>query len=189
MLGKLIIFSAPSGAGKTTIVRYLISLNLNIGFSVSVTSRNKRYTETDGKDYYFITPDQFREKIQNNEFVEWQEVYNGDFYGTLKSEVERIRQEGKNVIFDVDVVGGCNLKNLYGDEALAIFVQPPSVTELRNRLYARSTDKPEVIEKRIAKAEYELKFAGKFDAVIVNENLEIAFSEAEKIVTDFISKA
>lgn len=188
MLGKLIIFAAPSGAGKTTIVRHLLSQNFNIEFSVSVTSRPKRHTETDGKDYYFITPEEFRKKIENKEFLEWQEVYNGDYYGTLISEVERIRAIGKNVIFDVDVVGACNLKKFFGDDALAIFVQPPSVTELRNRLFARSTDKPEVIEKRVAKAEFELTFAGKFDKVIINEELEKAFVDAEKIVADFLAK-
>ncbi|MDP2338893.1 MAG: guanylate kinase [Bacteroidota bacterium] len=188
MTGKLIIFSAPSGAGKTTIVRHLLEQDLNLEFSISATSRGMRHTETDGKDYYFLTPEDFRNKIGNDEFLEWEEVYPGTFYGTLKSEVERIRSIGKNVIFDVDVVGGCNIKKYYGDEALSIFVQPPSIEELRNRLVSRSTDAPEVIEKRIAKAEYELTFASQFDRIIVNEHLETAFEEAEKCIREFINK-
>lgn len=187
MQGKLIIFSAPSGAGKTTIVRHLLDKDLNLEFSISATSRGKRHTETDGKDYYFLTPEEFRNKIENNEFLEWEEVYAGTFYGTLKSEVERIRTAGKNVIFDVDVVGGSNIKKFYGKEALAIFVQPPSVSELRNRLISRSTDAPEVIEKRVAKAEYELTFANQFDVIVVNEDLEKAFIEAENCIRKFIS--
>jgi guanylate kinase len=186
-LGKLIIFSAPSGAGKTTIVRHLLEQNLNLEFSISATSRGKRHNESDGKDYYFLSPEEFRNKIDNNEFLEWEEVYHGTFYGTLKSEVERIRENGKNVIFDVDVVGGCNIKKYYGNEALAVFVQPPSVEELRNRLISRSTDSQEVIEKRIRKAKYELTFASQFDLILVNDRLEIAFVEAEKCVREFIS--
>jgi guanylate kinase len=187
MLGKLIIFSAPSGAGKTTIVRHLLNKDLNLEFSISATSRGKRHTETDGKDYYFLTPDEFRKKIDNNEFLEWEEVYVGTYYGTLKSEVDRIRDKGQNVIFDVDVVGGCNIKKFYGNEALAVFVQPPSVTELRNRLILRSTDTPEVIEKRVAKAEYELTFSDQFDVIVVNEDIEKAFEEAEMCIREFIS--
>ena len=187
MLGKLIIFSAPSGAGKTTIVRHLLNKDLNLEFSISATSRGKRHTETDGKDYYFLTPDEFRKKIDNNEFLEWEEVYVGTYYGTLKSEVDRIRDKGQNVIFDVDVVGGCNIKKFYGNEALAVFVQPPSVTELRNRLILRSTDTPEVIEKRVAKAEYELTFSDQFDVIVVNEDLEKAFEVAETCIREFIS--
>lgn len=187
MHGKLIIFSAPSGAGKTTIVRHLLERNLNLEFSISATSRGKRHTETNGKDYYFLTPEEFRTKIDNNEFLEWEEVYPGTFYGTLKSEVERIRSNGQHVIFDVDVVGGCNIKKYYGDEALAVFVQPPSVEELRNRLIYRSTDAPEVIEKRLQKAEYELTFASQFDRIIVNEHLEKAFEEAEKCIWGFLN--
>jgi len=186
--GKLIIFSAPSGAGKTTIVRHLLQQDLNLEFSISATSRGKRLTETDGKDYYFLTSEEFRTKIDNNEFLEWEEVYQETFYGTLKSEVERIRSNGQNVIFDVDVVGGCNIKKYYGDEALSVFVQPPSVEELRNRLISRSTDTIEVIEKRIRKAEYELTFASKFDRIIVNEQLEKAFEEAEICVREFLNK-
>ena len=187
MQGKLIIFSAPSGAGKTTIVRHLLDKDLNLEFSISATSRGMRHTETNGKDYYFLTPEEFRKKIENSEFLEWEEVYAGTYYGTLKSEVERIRNNGKNVIFDVDVVGGCNIKKYYGDEALAVFVQPPSVEELRNRLISRSTDSLEVIEKRIAKAEYELTFANHFDLIIINEHLEIAFEEAEKYIREFLA--
>ena len=186
-LGKLIIFSAPSGAGKTTIVRHLLNKDFNLEFSISATSRGMRHTETDGKDYYFLSPEEFRRKIDNNEFLEWEEVYAGTYYGTLKSEVERIRNNGKNVIFDVDVVGGCNIKKYYGDEALAVFVQPPSVEELRNRLVSRSTDSLEVIEKRIAKSEYELTFASQFDCIIINEYLDKAFEEAEKCIREFIA--
>lgn len=187
MHGKLIIFSAPSGAGKTTIVRHLLDRDLNLEFSISATSRGMRHTETNGKDYYFLTPEEFRNKIDNNEFLEWEEVYQGTYYGTLKSEVERIRSGRKNVIFDVDVVGGCNIKKYYGSEALAVFVQPPSVEELRNRLVSRSTDALEVIEKRIAKAEYELTFASQFDRIIVNEDLPKAFEEAETCIREFIA--
>jgi guanylate kinase len=186
MQGKLIIFSAPSGAGKTTIVRHLLEKDLNLEFSISATSRAIRHTETNGKDYYFLSVEEFKNKIANHEFLEWEEVYNGNFYGTLKSEVERIRSIGKNVIFDLDVVGGSNIKKFYGNEALAVFVQPPSVEELRKRLIARSTDSPEVIDKRIAKAEYELTFASQFDCIIVNEDLEKAFDEAEKCIREFI---
>lgn len=187
MQGKLIIFSAPSGAGKTTIVRHLLEKDLNLEFSISATSRGKRHNETNGKDYYFLSEEEFRSKIANNEFLEWEEVYKGTFYGTLKSEVERICQNGNNVLFDVDVVGGCNIKKFYGDQALAVFVQPPSVEELRNRLVLRSTDTLEVIEKRVAKAEYELTFASQFDFVIVNDQLDKAFAEAEKCIREFIN--
>lgn len=186
MQGKLIIFSAPSGAGKTTIVKHLLQQNLGLEFSISATSRGMRHTETNGKDYYFLTSDEFRKKIENDEFLEWEEVYSGTFYGTLKSEVERIRNNGKHVIFDVDVVGGCNIKKYYGDEALAIFVQPPSVEELRNRLVCRSTDAPEVIEKRVAKAEYELSFSDKFDVILVNDELDTACQKAKQLVLEFI---
>lgn len=188
MKGKLIIFSAPSGSGKTTIVKHLLSKNYPLEFSVSATSRPPRGTEVDGKDYYFLSTDEFRKKIDNNEFLEWEEVYPGRYYGTLKSEVERIRNSGKNVIFDVDVVGGCNIKEYYGEDALSVFIQPPSVEELRNRLKARSTDSDEVIATRVAKAEYELSFSTKFDAVIINDNLEVAFVETEQLVTNFLEK-
>lgn len=189
MSGKLIIFSAPSGAGKTTIVRHLLNQNLGLEFSISATSRAMRYTETNGKDYYFLSAVEFKAKIDNNEFLEWEEVYAGTFYGTLKSEVERIRNNGKHVVFDVDVVGGCNIKKYYGSEALAVFVQPPSVEELRNRLISRSTDAPEVIEKRVAKAEYELTFADQFDVIITNDELEKALAQAEQIIREFTNQA
>jgi guanylate kinase len=186
MKGKLIIFSAPSGAGKTTIVKHLLQQDSDLIFSVSATSREPRNGETHGKDYYFIPENEFKKKIKNDEFLEWEEVYAGIFYGTLKSEVERIRNSGKNVIFDVDVVGGLNIKDYYKDEALAVFVQPPSVEELRNRLRNRSTESEEKINMRIAKAEKELKFADKFDVVIVNKELPKALKEAEKIVAGFL---
>lgn len=187
MKGKLIIFSAPSGAGKTTIVKHLLQKDFGLEFSVSATSRQPRSGETDGKDYYFLSESEFREKIKNDEFLEWEEVYNGNFYGTLKSEVERIRNAGKHVIFDVDVVGALNIKKFYGGEALAVFVQPPSVDELKNRLQNRSTESEEKIRMRVAKAEKELEFAGKFDVIIVNDDLPKALKEAEKIVAGFFS--
>lgn len=187
MKGKLIIFSAPSGAGKTTIVKHLLQKGFNLEFSISATSREARHTETHGKDYYFLSGEEFLAKVKNNDFLEWEEVYKGTSYGTLKSEVERIRKEGNNVIFDVDVVGGLNIKKYYGDEALAVFVQPPSVEELRNRLVGRSTDSEDKIAMRVAKAEHELSFAPEFDVVITNDKLEVAFKEAEKIISDFLA--
>ena len=186
MKGKLIIFSAPSGAGKTTIVRHLLEKDFNLEFSVSATSRNPRPNEKNGKDYYFLTLEEFIKRVGNNEFLEWEEVYKGICYGTLKSEVERIRNQGKNVIFDVDVVGGLNIKKYYGDEALAVFVQPPSVEELKKRLTQRSTETDDKIAMRIAKAEHELSFAPQFDVVLVNDNLEQAFTEAEKVIAGFL---
>ena len=188
MKGKLIIFSAPSGAGKTTIVRHLLDKNLNLEFSVSATSRAPRHNETHGKDYYFLSIEEFKNKISNGEFLEWEEVYKGVYYGSLKSEVERIRNKGKNVIFDVDVVGGLDIKRVYGDVALAVFVQPPSVEELRNRLKNRSTETEEKIQMRIAKAEHELSFAKKFDVRITNNDLQQACREAEEIIRDFLGK-
>lgn len=187
-MGKLIIFSAPSGAGKSTIVNYLLSQNLGLQFSISATSRPARGTEEHGVEYYFLTPDEFREKISKGEFLEHEEVYKDKFYGTLKTEVERILNNGGNVIFDVDVVGGCKIKKYYGDKALSIFVEPPSVAELRNRLESRGTDSPEVIDSRIAKAEYEMTFAPKFDVVIKNDDLEEAKAKALKVVKDFLEK-
>lgn len=188
MKGKLIIFSAPSGAGKTTIVKHLLQQDSGLQFSVSATSREPRQGEIHGKDYYFLSEDAFRKKIENDEFLEWEEVYNGIFYGTLKSEVERIRNSGKNVIFDVDVVGGSNIKKFYGNEALAVFVQPPSVNELKNRLQNRSTESEEKIKMRVAKAEKELEFAGKFDVIIVNDDLPKALIEAEHVISEFLSE-
>ena len=185
--GKLIIFSAPSGAGKTTIVKHLLKQNAGLRFSISATSRVPRHSETHGKDYYFLSPEEFQQKIKNNDFLEWEEVYAGTHYGTLKEEVERIRKQGKHVVFDVDVVGGINIKNYYKNEALAVFVKPPCIEELRNRLIKRSTDSDEVIERRIAKAEYELTFAPKFDIVLLSQELPVTLANAEKIVTDFIN--
>lgn len=186
--GKLIIFSAPSGAGKSTIVNYLLSQNLNLQFSISATSRLPRGTETHGVEYYFLTPDEFRLKISNGEFLEYEEVYTDKFYGTLKSEVDRIISAGGNVVFDVDVVGGCNIKKYYGDRALSVFVEPPSIEALRTRLENRGTDSPEIIESRIAKAEYEMTFAPQFDVVIHNDSLEHAKAETLKVVSDFLRK-
>jgi guanylate kinase len=187
MKGKLIIFSAPSGAGKTTIVKHLLQQDFDLEFSISVSSRKPRHTETNAKDYYFLSENEFQQKVANDEFLEWEEVYKGTSYGTLKSEVERIRNLGKNVIFDVDVVGGLNIKKHYGDEALAVFVQPPSVEELRNRLTGRSTETEEKIQMRIAKAEHELSFAKDFDVVIINDKLEKALLDAEQIISEFIN--
>ena len=186
MKGKLVIFSAPSGSGKTTIVRRLLEKDLNLKFSVSACSRPKRNYEVNGKDYYFFDIDEFKKKIDRGEFIEWEEVYHDHFYGTLKSEIERIRNQGKNVIFDVDVKGGINLKKAYNDNALALFVMPPSVEELERRLIDRSADEPEKIKLRIEKAESELKYAKKFDIVIYNDDLDKAVIEAEKAVRDFI---
>jgi guanylate kinase len=186
MKGKLIIFSAPSGAGKTTIVRHLLDKNLNLEFSVSATSRPPRRTETHEKDYYFISKKEFKQKIENDEFLEWEEVYPGIFYGSLKSEVERIRNLGKNVIFDVDGVGGLDIKKVYGHEALSIFVQPPSVDELHSRLVNRCTETEEKIQMRIAKAEQELSFADEFDVIITNNDLAQACKEAEEVIRDFL---
>ena len=186
MQGKLIIFSAPSGAGKTTLVKHLLQQDYNLKFSVSATSRKPRPGEMHGKDYYFLSGKEFRQKIENNEFLEWEEVYNGIYYGTLKSEVERIRNMGKNVLFDVDVVGGMNIKKYYGSEALAVFVQPPSLSELKKRLENRSTESEEKINTRIAKAEKELTWASQFDVVIVNDDLIRAYEAAGKTVSDFL---
>lgn len=188
MAGKLVIFSAPSGSGKSTIINYLLQQGLNLCFSISATSRAPRGTERDGVEYYFLSPDEFRRRIAAGDFLEYEEVYQDKFYGTLKSEVERILSQGDNVIFDVDVVGGCNIKAAYGDRALSIFIQPPSVEELRRRLVSRGTDAPDVIESRVAKAEYELSFASRFDRVIVNDDLERAEAEVLRTVQDFLGK-
>lgn len=185
--GKLVIFSAPSGAGKTTIVKHLLQQRLNLNFSVSATSRPARPNETHGKDYYFLTPAEFQSKIKNNEFLEWEEVYEGIFYGTLKSEVERIRNAGGNVIFDVDVIGGINIKKYYGNQAKTFFVMPTSVEELEKRLQNRSTETDDKIKTRIAKAEYELGFAKHFDIILTNDNLEETLLKAERLVSDFLT--
>lgn len=188
MSGKLIIFSAPSGSGKSTIINYLLKQNLNLCFSISATSRAPRGTEQDGVEYYFLSPDEFRKRIAAGDFLEYEEVYTDKFYGTLKSEVERLLAEGKNVIFDVDVVGGCNIKKFYGDRALSLFIQPPSIEELRKRLEGRGTDAAEVIESRIAKAEYELSFAPKFDVIVVNDVLEQAEAKALQTIQSFLAR-
>ena len=188
MQGKIIIFSAPSGAGKTTIVKHLLHINPQLSFSISACTRDKRgRNETHGKDYYFITPDEFRKKIDEDAFVEWEEVYEGAFYGTLKSEIERIWSTGKHAILDVDVKGGLAIKNFYKERALAVFVKPPSVEELAKRLEARATDSASSISSRVFKAKFELSFEDKFDTVIVNDDLEKAFNEAEKLVTNFLN--
>ena len=186
--GKLIIFSAPSGSGKSTIIQSLLQRDLNLSFSISATSRAPRGTEKNGVEYYFISPEEFRQRIANGEFLEYEEVYAGKYYGTLKSEVERILDSGRNVIFDVDVVGGLNIKKYYGNQALALFIQPPSIEELKRRLNHRATDAPEVIASRIAKAEYELSFAPKFDRIIVNDILEKAQEEAYQTIRQFLDK-
>ncbi len=185
MTEKAIIISAPSGAGKTTIVKHLLEAFPQLAFSVSACSRLKRENETDGVDYYFITPDEFREKICLDEFVEWQEVYPGNYYGTLKSKLARIRINGKIPIFDVDVIGGLNLKKYFGEGALAIFVQPPSIEALENRLHNRKTDSEASLKKRIAKAEKELSLANQFDRIIINDDLETAFNKAVYEVNNF----
>ena len=188
MTGKLIIFSAPSGSGKSTIINYLLTQNLTLAFSISATSRPPRGTEQHGVEYFFLTPEEFRSRIENNEFLEYEEVYKDRYYGTLKEQVEKQLEAGQNVVFDVDVVGGCNIKKFYGERALSVFIQPPSVEELRCRLEGRGTDTPEVIESRIAKAEYELSFAPQFDCIIVNDNLETAKAETLKVIKEFLEK-
>lgn len=184
--GKIIIFSAPSGSGKSTIVNYLLQRDLHLDFSISATSRAPRGSEKNGVEYYFLTPDEFRKRIENDEFVEYEEVYKDCFYGTLRSELDRIWSAGNHIVFDVDVVGGVNLKKIFGAQALSIFIQPPSLEELRRRLVGRATDSAEKIEQRLAKAEKELTFAGQFDKVVLNDNLEHAESEVERIVRQFI---
>lgn len=184
--GKVIIFSAPSGAGKTTIVRHLLSKDHTFGFSVSATSRKPRGSEVNGVDYFFLTAEEFKAKIANDEFLEWQEVYPDNFYGSLKCEVERILGSGQNILFDVDVVGGSNIKKYFGDRALAFFIQPPSLTELEKRLIARSTEAPEVIRERVEKAAREMTFASLFDVIIVNDTLEHALQQVDEKVNEFL---
>lgn len=186
--GQLIIFSAPSGSGKSTIVQWLMKEHpeLRLAFSISCTSRAPRGTEQHGVEYFFLSPDEFKKKIAAGEFLEYEEVYPDRFYGTLKTQVERQAEAGQNVVFDVDVVGGCNIKKFYGNRALSIFVQPPSIEELRRRLVGRGTDAPEVIEQRLSKAAYELTFAPKFDHVVVNDNLQQAENETLRLVNDFL---
>ncbi len=187
-IGKCVIFSAPSGAGKTTIVHHLLKRNLGLEFSISACSRDPRPNEVDGKDYYFLGLESFKKHISDLSFVEWEEVYTNNYYGTLKSEIERIWQNGNTVIFDVDVIGGLNLKRIFGDNALAIFVQPPSYDELEKRLRHRSTETEEKIQQRMSKAITELSHAEDFDQILVNDNLEKAFMESEKLVKAFITK-
>ncbi len=187
MKGKLIIVSAPSGSGKSTIISWLMKHpELRLAFSISCTSRPPRGSERNGVEYFFLTPDEFRRRIEADEFLEYEEVYEGRFYGTLKSQVEHQLSQGQNVVFDVDVKGGCSLKKYFGDRALSIFIQPPSVEELRRRLENRGTDSPEVIADRVAKAEYELTFAPMFDRVVVNDDLETAQQEALGLVSRFL---
>ena len=188
--GKLIIFCAPSGSGKSTLVQWLMAAHpeLHLAFSISCTSRPPRGTEQNGVEYFFISPDEFRQRVAADEFLEYEEVYEGRFYGTLKSQVDTQTQRGENVLFDVDVKGGCNIKDFYGDRALSIFVQPPSIDELRRRLVARATDTPEAIEQRVAKAEYELTFAPQFDHVIVNDDLDKAELEAYQLIQRFLNE-
>ena len=188
MAGKVIIFSAPSGSGKSTIIGRLMShKELNMAFSISCTSRQPRGTEPHGVEYFFLTPGEFRQKIADGEFLEYEEVYKDRYYGTLKSQVERQLEAGDNVVLDVDVKGACNIKQFYGDRALALFIQPPSMEELRRRLEGRGTDAPEVIEDRLARASFELTFARKFDKVIVNDDLDRAVNEAFDAVKEFIN--
>lgn len=186
MAGQALIFSAPSGSGKTTIVRHLLQTNPDLGFSISASTRDKRgRTEQQGKDYYFLTPEDFKKKIDSNEFIEWEEVYEGNFYGTLKSEIERIWKEGKNVIFDVDVKGGLSLKKYFGDKGLAIFVKVPSLDVLRERLHDRGTESEESLSRRLFKAQFEMSFQDKFDVVLVNEDLKHSLPEAQRLYDGF----
>lgn len=186
MPGKAIIFSAPSGSGKTTIVKHLLQTNPDLGFSISASTRDRRgRTEKNGQDYHFLSPTDFKKKIDNDEFVEWEEVYEGNFYGTLKSEIQRIWDEGKNVIFDVDVKGGLNLKKYFGDKALAIFVKVPALEVLKERLHDRGTESEESLSRRLFKAQFETSFQDKFDVVLVNENLNKSLAEAQQLYEDF----
>lgn len=188
MAGKLIIFSAPSGAGKSTLVNHILQCGLHLEFSVSATSRPSRGAEKHGVEYYFLSPEEFRQRIDNKEFIEYEEVYPNCFYGTLRTEIERITANGNNIIFDVDVVGGVNIKKQYPDCSLALFIAPPSVDELRKRLIGRATDTPEMIDKRVGKAEFEMTFAPEFDVTIVNDDLETAKAETERLIREFLSR-
>jgi guanylate kinase len=186
MAGKALIFSAPSGSGKTTIVKHLLRNNPDLGFSISASTRDKRgRTEKDGQDYYFLTPLEFKAKIDRDEFVEWEEVYEGNFYGTLKSEIERVWASGRNVIFDVDVKGGLNLKKYFAEKALAIFVKVPSLEVLKDRLHDRGTETPESLSRRLFKAQFENSFQDKFDIVLINENLNTSLAEAQRLYDEF----
>ncbi len=187
-MGKVIIFSAPSGSGKSTIVNHLLSLGLGLEFSISATSRAPRGQERDGVEYYFLSAAEFERRIADGDFVEHEEVYKGCYYGTLRSEVDRIWAKGHTIVFDVDVKGGLNLKRIFGERALTVFIQPPSVEELRRRLEGRGTDSPEKIEQRLAKAGEELGYATQFDTVVVNDDLQVAEAEAETVIRNFIGK-
>lgn len=187
MQGKLIIISAPSGAGKTSIVHRLLEDNLPLEFSISACSRQKREHEMDGKDYYFLSPEDFKIKINNNEFLEWEEVYNGSFYGTLKSELERIWIKNKHVLFDVDVKGGVNIKRKFPQNSLSIFIQTPSIAELENRLRKRGTETEESIIKRVSKANQELEFMPQFDKIVINDNLDKATADVKKLIEEFLN--
>ena len=188
MKGKLIIVSAPSGTGKSTIISWLMKEHkeLNLAYSISCTSRPPRGAEQNGVDYFFLTPEEFRHRIENNEFMEYEEVYTDRFYGTLKSQVDNQLEAGQNVVFDVDVKGGVNIKKFYGDQALSLFIQPPSIAELRRRLEGRATDSPDVIDQRIARAEFELTFAKKFDKIVINDILEYAEADALAAIQEFL---
>lgn len=186
MDGKLIIFSAPSGSGKTTIVKRMLEVFPQLEFSISATSRAPRGAEQNGVDYHFLSSEEFAAAVARNEFVEWEEVYKGTCYGTLKSEMQRIWERGNVIVFDVDVMGGINLKRIFGDNACSIFILPPSIEELRRRLEGRGTDAPDVIEKRVAKAEFELAKADGFDCRVINDDLETAVAETVEIIKNFI---
>jgi guanylate kinase len=188
MKGKVIIMSAPSGAGKTSIVKHVLDYLPELRFSTSATTRAMREGEVNGRDYHFLSVEDFRKGIEHDDFLEWEEVYRNQFYGTLKSEIQRIWDEGKTVIFDVDVKGGLNIKKYFGDNALAIFVKPPTVEELENRLRKRGTETEESLRKRVAKAEYELTFAPRFDRVILNDNLDDARAETLRTIREFLDK-
>jgi guanylate kinase len=187
-MGKLIIFSAPSGSGKSTIINYLLQEHpeLNLAFSISATSRAPRGSEQHGVEYFFLSPEDFRQRIENEEFLEYEEVYPGRFYGTLKSQVEKQSEDGQNVLFDVDVKGGINIKKYYGDRALSVFIQPPSIEVLRQRLEKRGTETPEVINDRIARAEFELGYAPQFDRVVINDDLDMAKAETLQVISNFL---
>lgn len=186
MAGKALIFSAPSGSGKTTIVKHLLESNPTLGFSISASTRDRRgRTESHGKDYYFLSPEEFKHKIDADEFIEWEEVYAGNFYGTLKSEIDRIWAAGKDVIFDVDVKGGLNLKKYFGDKALAIFVKVPSIEVLKARLNDRGTETEESLSRRLFKANFEMSFQDQFDVVLVNEHLDTSLAEAQRLYDNF----
>lgn len=189
--GKLLIFCAPSGSGKSTLVQWLMKEHpeLNLRFSISCTTRQPRGTEQNGVEYFFISPDEFRQKIAEDAFVEYEEVYTDKFYGTLKSQVQTQIERGENVMFDIDVKGGCNIKQQYGDEALSLFIQPPSIEELRRRLTGRGTDSAEMVEQRLAKAEYEMSFAPKFDRIIINDDLEKAKEDVYSVIKEFLDRA